>query len=294
MRRRVMLWGLTGDPPFDAVRRELERVRAPLVVLDQRDPSTHSSDLAHVRSCFVRPYDSADLIDDLDPAMRAAASAHQVELCARLDDFDGLVVNRPSASAPNASKPFQAELIRRADFDVPATLVTTAPDDVRSFVAAHGTVIYKSVSGMRSAVTRLAAADDARIDDVMNVPTQFQEYVPGTDWRVHVVNDEPFACEIRCDADDYRLAPLENQPISLRAALLPDDVAERCVALARALNLVVAGIDLRRRDDGRWYCFEANPAPVFTYYEAETGQPLTAAVAALLLRGAADSTDVAA
>jgi glutathione synthase/RimK-type ligase-like ATP-grasp enzyme len=294
MRRRVMLWGLSGDAPFDAVRRELERARAPLVVLDQREAAADSSDLAHVQSCFVRPYDFADLIDETDPATRAVAYARQLELGVRLDDFDGLVVNRPSASASNASKPFQAELIRRAGFDVPATLVTTSPDDVRSFVAAHETVIYKSVSGMRSAVARLAPADDARIDDVVNAPTQFQEYIPGTDWRVHVMNDDLFACEIRCDADDYRLAPLENLPIALRAARLPDEVADRCVALARALNLVVAGIDLRQRDDGRWYCFEANPAPVFTYYEAETGQPLTAAVVALLLRGAAGSTGLAA
>jgi glutathione synthase/RimK-type ligase-like ATP-grasp enzyme len=264
------------------------------VIVDQRDASSITSDLAAVQSCFVRPYDSADALEHADAAARSYAHATQVELFAKLDVFDGLVVNRPSAHASNASKPYQGELIRQSGFDVPATLVTTSLDDVRAFIATHGDVIYKSVSGVRSAVTRLADASDPRLDDVANAPTQFQEYIAGTDWRVHVVGNEVFACEIRCDADDYRLAPLENVPIVLRDAPLPADVADRCRALARTLDLVLAGIDLRRRDDGRWYCFEANPAPAFTYYEAETGQPLTAAVAALLARGVAVSSELAA
>lgn len=289
-----MLWGLSGDPPFDVVRRELDRLRVPTVIVDQRDVSSITSDLAAVHACFVRPYDSADALEHADAAARAAAHATQVELFAKLDLFDGLVVNRPSAHASNASKPYQAELIRQSGFDVPATLVTTSPDDVRAFIATHGDVIYKSVSGVRSAVTRLAHASDPRLDDVVNAPTQFQEYLPGTDWRVHVVGDDVFPCEILCDADDYRLAPLENVPIALRDASLPADVADRCRALARSLNLVLTGIDLRRRDDGRWYCFEANPAPAFTYYEAETGQPLAVAIAALLARGDVASAELAA
>jgi D-alanine-D-alanine ligase-like ATP-grasp enzyme len=54
------------------------------------------------------------------------------------------------------------------------------------------------------------------------------------------------------------------------------------VALSRALALPLAGIDLRRAPDGRWFCFEVNPCPGFTYYEAHTGQPIAAAIAALL------------
>ncbi|MHB8524142.1 MAG: hypothetical protein ACYDH9_25760 [Limisphaerales bacterium] len=60
------------------------------------------------------------------------------------------------------------------------------------------------------------------------------------------------------------------------------ELAERCRALARSLRFAVAGIDLRRTDSGEWYCFEVNPAPGFTSYEAATGRPISQAVAALL------------
>src|SRR5262249_18245479 len=153
-------------------------------------------------------------------------------------------------------KPYQAELIRRNGFDVPATLVTTSCDDARAFIARHGTVVYKSVSDVRSVVTTLADPCDPAIEDVANAPTQFQAFVSGTDWRVHVVADDVFASEIECGADDYRFAPLENKSVAIRAGRVPNEVASRCVALSRDLGLTIAGIDLRRTDSGAWCCFE--------------------------------------
>ena len=50
----------------------------------------------------------------------------------------------------------------------------------------------------------------------------------------------------------------------------------------------LAGIDLRLTDDGRWFCFEVNPSPGFTYYEQATGQPIARSIARLLARTAAD------
>jgi len=67
-------------------------------------------------------------------------------------------------------------------------------------------------------------------------------------------------------------------------AVLPERVAESCRLMARNMNLLFAGIDLRRTADGCWYCFEVNPSPGFTFFEAMTGQPLAASVADLLLR----------
>jgi D-alanine-D-alanine ligase-like ATP-grasp enzyme len=49
------------------------------------------------------------------------------------------------------------------------------------------------------------------------------------------------------------------------------------------MRLLVAGVDLRLTPDGGWTCFEVNPSPGFLYYESATGQPITEAVADLLL-----------
>jgi D-alanine-D-alanine ligase-like ATP-grasp enzyme len=52
--------------------------------------------------------------------------------------------------------------------------------------------------------------------------------------------------------------------------------------LVASLSLELAGIDLRLTDDGRWFCFEVNPSPGFTYYEEAVGQPIADSIARLL------------
>ena len=297
---------LSGDTPFDSVRRELTRRDVPHVVLDQRnvqqvqfDLSTadgmagrlavdgHVVELDEIGAIFVRPYDIREVVpgssgttSDIE-ALHAAVAVEQ-RLCAWAEIADARVINRPSAMASNWSKPYQAELIRQRGFAIPPTLVTTTPEAARDFIARHEQVIYKSVSGERSIVSRMDADDFDAIDDVATCPTQFQAYIPGTDWRVHVVGEETYACEIHCAADDYRFAELHGIAIDLHSATLPEPIAARCHDLAHSLNLPLAGIDLRRTDDDAWYCFEVNPSPAFTYYERATGQPLSAAVARLL------------
>jgi len=105
---------------------------------------------------------------------------------------------------------------------------------------------------------------------------------------VHVVGDEVFASEVVSDADDYRYAGIEGTPASLREVRIPDDVAHRCIAVTRSLGLHISGIDLRLAPDGRWFCFEVNPSPGFSYYESHTGQPIADAIASYLVSRARD------
>jgi glutathione synthase/RimK-type ligase-like ATP-grasp enzyme len=265
MRRQVALWGLPADEPLEAVRLELSRRDVPHVVIDQRD-SDHPVELDAIGALYVRVCESAPL---------------QHHLFAWADVAEGLVINRPSTMWSNWTKPLQAELICSHGFAVPATLVTTTPDDAREFLAQYPRVVYKAVSGHRSVVSRLAREDLQHIADVATCPTQFQEYIPGVDWRVHVVGDAVFACEIHCDADDYRLAHAAGERVELKSAMLPQPLASRCRAVTRELGLSLAGIDLRRTENDAWYCFEVNTAPGFSYFEP-VAQPIAAAVAQLL------------
>jgi glutathione synthase/RimK-type ligase-like ATP-grasp enzyme len=225
-----------------------------------------------------------------DRAAFRAFSDGEARVGAALDDLllvvaelaPGVILNRPDAMASNGSKPYQYSLIRSVGFTVPNTLITTSPEAAREFVALHDSVIYKSVSGVRSIVGELREAGDARLFEVRWCPTQLQERIAGIDVRVHVVGKELFACEIRCEAVDYRYAHLTGHNIELSRCQLPDDCAERCLALARATRLPLAGIDLRRTEEGEWYCFEINPSPGFTYYQNATGAPIDAAIAKLL------------
>jgi glutathione synthase/RimK-type ligase-like ATP-grasp enzyme len=144
----------------------------------------------------------------------------------------------------------------------------------------HGCVIYKSVSGIRSIVSQLTAEHLARLQDITSCPTQFQEYVPGIEYRAHVIGDKVFPCQILSEANDYRYSA---DPVNMLPCDLPDGVAAQCRRLAVSMNLPVAGIDLRCTPSGDWYCLEVNPAPGFTYFQDVTGQPIAEAIAHLLV-----------
>ena len=194
------------------------------------------------------------------------------------------MVNRYAAMGSNFSKPFQAQLIRDHGFDVPATLVTNDPAQVLEFRAAHGPLIYKSISSERSIVHRLDGRDLDRLERIRWCPVQFQEYVAGPNVRVHTVGDHAFATRIETDATDYRYAVRQTgRPASFAVHELDPEISGRCVRLTRSLGLEVAGIDLKLAPDGRVICLEVNPSPVFSYYESNTGQPIADAIAGLLL-----------
>ena len=194
-------------------------------------------------------------------------------------------MNRAAASASNMSKPFQAQLIRRAGLLTPPTLITNDPERVRAFRARHGRVVFKSISAVRSIVRELTPEALRRLERVRALPTQFQAHIEGVDVRVHVVGERTFACEIRSEAVDYRYASRDGLGVEMRSVELPAEVAARCAALARALRLPLCGIDLRRTPEGMFHCFEVNPSPAYSYYQEHTGQPIAEAIVDLLATG---------
>jgi hypothetical protein len=302
---KILLWGLVIDPPFAAVHDALMRAGCQVMLLDQRttrdtevelvagtsvEGSLRIGDqhcnLSDITGVYLRPQDSRKLPEVATAGEKSALWRHALEvediLLSWCELTPALVLNRPSDMAANGSKPFQASWIESFGFSVPDTLITTDPDAALAFWQKHDRVIYKSLSGIRSIVSRLRAEHRARFSDIASCPTQFQQYIEGTEHRVHVVGEEVFACTVISEADDYRyaLGHVEIQPCHL-----PSEVAARCLALAESMNLLLAGLDLRRTPDGRWYCFEVNPSPGFTCFEHVTGQPITEAVARLLASG---------
>ncbi|HET6865572.1 MAG TPA: hypothetical protein VFH80_06600 [Solirubrobacteraceae bacterium] len=290
----VLLWGLPQDAPLATIRRELRRAGVEPLTIDQRRPDQIAIELTtaatvtgtfklpsrtvaieDIDAAYLRPYDAQRLYSATTPHAAALAEA----IIAWAGVTPALVVNRPAAMASNESKPYQLELIRAAGFAVPPTLITTDANAVRQFANKHGPLIYKSVSGVRSRVARLSNERAESLDDVAWCPTQLQHHIDGVDHRVHVVKDSVFATRVESADDDYRYA--ERAP-TLTETTLPSQIKNRCIELAAALELPLAGIDLRVTPEGEWYCFEVNPSPAFTYYESATGQPIAAAIARLL------------
>jgi glutathione synthase/RimK-type ligase-like ATP-grasp enzyme len=205
-----------------------------------------------------------------------------MSLMALLEDLACPVVNRVGSGLANNSKPYQTLVISRMGLRVPTTLVTSDPAAARVFHAEYGDVIYKSASGVRSIVRRLGPDQLTRLDLLSDGPAQFQAFVPGRNVRVHTVGERVFATRIESDAVDYRYAHVDGLTAYLEPTTLPASVETACVRLARAFDLLFAGIDLKETPEGEFYCFEVNPCPGFLYYERHTGQPISTALAELL------------
>jgi hypothetical protein len=304
----ILLFGVPGDAPLAKVREELHSQGSLAVLVDERAVLETEADitfgneitgtirtdrqiidLSSVSAVYLRPY-GLDLLPDLKQFDRQGAewrhAANISEIISVWTELSpALVVNRLSAMASNGSKPYQARFIQSHGFEAPETLITTDPEAVREFWLRHGTLIYKSISGVRSIISRLSLSHVERLSHLQWCPTQFQQYIPGNDYRVHVVGEGTFGAEIISQADDYRYASRKGFEVKLRAWHPPPELARQCVALARTLELEVAGIDLRYHPAGKWFCFEVNPSPAFSYYQDETGEPIAAAIARLLIAG---------
>lgn len=305
----IFLWGLPGDSPIAAVGMALDRLGAPYFFLDQREaPRTEvelevgeevagvvrigdeTLDLAAVTAAYPRPYDSTKLPEVKREGPESPLLQHVVQvddmLMAWSEVTSALVLNRGSAGAANGSKPYQAALIQAYGLKTPETLITTDPEAVREFLARHGTIIYKSISGIRSIVSRFLPKHDERLAQLRWCPTQFQARVEGEDYRVHVIGEETFATRIVTNVDDYRYAGRQDGGMArLEPFEAPPDLVDRCQRMAHGMGLPLAGIDLRRTPEGEWYCFEVNPSPGFTYYQDACGYPMDEAVARLLVAG---------
>ena len=303
----ILLAGIPSETPLRLVREALDARGADYRLFNQREVAAcdfafHIDDgglegtltlggeriaLETISAVYHRMMDDARLpeIKPLAPGAppRRRARALHDALYRWFEVAAARIVNRSDPQGSNMSKPFQGQIVRRHGFDIPETLISNDPDAVRAFHASHGPLIYKSISGVRSIVAELDVTDRARLERIRWCPVQFQQRVAGTDIRVHVVGEDVHATEIASDGVDYRYASQRGGRTDLSAITLPDEIAERCVAMTAAMGLSLSGIDLRRAPDGRYYCFEVNPSPAFSYYELDTGQPIAASIAALLM-----------
>jgi hypothetical protein len=299
----ILLWGLENDSPLQLVRRALEARSAPHFFLNQAlileseievEYATETTGKLHVKetsfpledlqSMYLRPYDFREFpyfqkLETSNPTWRKALNFEDI-LWGYADVTKALVINRPSAMQSNSSKPFQGRISSELGFLTPETLLTNDKDKVIEFKNRHQKVIYKSISGSRSIVKTLEDNVLQQLNDLKWCPTQFQAYIPGIEYRAHVIGEQVFSCRVLSEATDYRYGSAHYEP-----APLPGHVGDRCIRLSQSLGLHLAGIDLKQSPDGSWYVFEVNPSPAYSVYEIATNQPISVAIANLLSRG---------
>lgn len=200
-------------------------------------------------------------------------------------------VNDPQLCNKAAHKPYQLALARRLGIPFPETLMTNDPARARDFIAANGPgmTVFKTFVATPEhwRETRVVGETEMQqLDSLRHAPTIFQRRVHDavSDLRITVIGDEIFATEIGklpgLYAHDYRL---HMDKLNFRAVELDEEWQANIRRLMSALGLVYGAIDLMRRADGTMEFLEINPAGEWMFVSEQTGQPITRAMANLLI-----------
>lgn len=256
----------------------------------------HDTSLDRVSSVWFRKLRYPACAAEIDPQIHAyvcreANSMLRAFLNATPHDCKWM---SPIANIDRAElKPVQLESARRVGLRIPRTVITSNPETVRAFSrSVRGAVIGKPVrSGyVRTSggdygifTRRLDEVDLASLNDALPCPIIVQEeVVKKYDIRVTLVGKRLFAAAIDSQSDpdasvDWRRTSNPNLPHYQHE--LPDDVARKCLALARHLGLEYGAMDFALTPDGDYVFLEVNPNGEWLWIEDQLGYPISGEIA---------------
>jgi glutathione synthase/RimK-type ligase-like ATP-grasp enzyme len=190
-------------------------------------------------------------------------------------------VNSWEAYQFHKEKPLQLRQVKRLGVKIPETLVTNEVDRVIEFANSHEKLIFKPVyGGAHTQILNASLLQPKRLNLALSIsPVTLQEYIPGTNIRSYVIGNSVYAAEIRSKSLDFR----EDLDACLIPVELPRHVEQQCRDIAKSLYLEWTAIDWRLNPAGEYVFLEANPSPMFIYFEQETGFPITEKLVQLLV-----------
>jgi len=210
-------------------------------------------------------------------------------------------VNPPDAAVVASRKLVQHTAALEVGLQVPDTLYTNDPDEIRGFIREHGgKIIYKPFQGISwqgnetswMPYTSLLQEDQLVSDEILrSVPGIYQELIEkDSEARVTVIGKHLLSAKIlsqdttggrvdwRKAYDELKMEPLE----------LPDEISGRCLALLDKLGLVFGCFDFIIKPGGEFVFLEVNEMGQFLFVESYTGLPLLDAFSEFLLQGRVD------
>lgn len=237
------------------------------------------------RRLALKPYLLPGTSQEVVRGVHAEMRAFVLGILAQFE-LRGVRVLQPKERIHHADrKPRQLSLAHAAGLDVPRTLTSTRPDEVRRFLAeVPGRLITKVFTGfalgdgpcrqvvMTNEITRQALLAPGGLDGIDLCPTTFQELLPkAREFRVTIVGRQVLVASIDTRGVpaaeiDWRRAQREVYH-RWRPDTLPDHVREALLRLMDRLGLAYAAVDLIETTDGRWVFLEANPAGEYLWLD---------------------------
>jgi hypothetical protein len=219
----------------------------------------------------------------------------------------GFWVSAPHLIRGASDKAEQLIRARQAGFDVPATIISNDPEQVRDFCSEMQgiqNVVYKpqnSIMFSRNDVMEVvytASLDDGhydRLGEIKNCPGIFQQKLPKRyDIRVTIFGYHLFSVAIysqdspgtQIDWRAYSWGGDDDFPRH-EPVKLPEGLQKRCLDFVRSYGLEYGAIDFVLTPDGRYVFLELNPNGQWAWIESVTGLPMTNTLVDLLTpRGA--------
>jgi glutathione synthase/RimK-type ligase-like ATP-grasp enzyme len=266
-------------------------------------------DPARTSSVWFRRPRLPDTFDDVSPAdlafvrdewKRHIGNIHAVAGAAG----DVFWVNRPDRALAAENKLLQLQAAHRCGLRFPATLISSDPDEIRRFFAAHAQIVHKPFAThswrdgdgrIYSTYARMLDADALQDDAALRLcPGIYQACVPKRyDLRVTIIGGRMFA--VRVDAPqtddgvvDWRAASIGDRSTS-RPFALSNAWETALQRLMAALGLVFGCVDLVADEHDELHFLEINQAGQFLFVEHDApGVPLLRAMAAMLAEGRRD------
>jgi hypothetical protein len=314
--KTVLIITASFDPQADLLIAELRRRSVPCVrwntyefplssLLTYRASNTgfgaeiisdgRTIDLASIGSIWWQWDQPAGFPAGLNPAERRFAE-REAELAVNALPAIGKFawINHPACERLANSKAAQLFAARTIGLEIPRTVITNNPDEVRAFIAAApAQIVYKASSPPRNIAPDKAlftglVTDEtlANLDLIRITPGIFQERIDKSyELRITVIGARIFAVKIDSQALaetqlDWRHA---QHDVAYEPVTLPREIATKITAFMEHLGLVYGAFDFIVTPDGRYVFLEVNPGGAYMWVEAATGLGITPALADALI-----------
>jgi glutathione synthase/RimK-type ligase-like ATP-grasp enzyme len=200
-------------------------------------------------------------------------------------------------------KPLQLLLAEDFGLRVPSTMITSDAEAATAFVESQPATVIKPLCSaalagdVRHAFLAVRVhGTDGLAGELVNLkwaPAVFQRAIDAVaDLRVTIVGDEVFVARLDVDREaigqpgirDWRIRQTDGLPPFEPDGTLSKQIRRACREMTRALGLKFSAIDLVVDVHGDVWFLELNPNGQWGFVELATGQPIGAAMAALLER----------
>lgn len=205
-------------------------------------------------------------------------------------------LNDPCKASEAENKIFQLSVATQVGFEIPDTVITSDPENVRIFYDKHGgDIIVKTlaVSPIPDRVlytNKVSPNQMATINSLRMSPSIFQENVAKEyELRITVVGDNIFPVKIHSQADertslDWRVRPkLNDFEVKMEQTTLPSHVESKIMVFMKEIGLSYGCIDMIVTRDGKYVFLEINPSGQWYFVQLRTGARIAEAIAGLLI-----------